>query len=223
MPPLATLNSESLDIRHFDLNKMFFVDTSLSKNFLIDRQVSNLLERFIALLALILISPLILILSVAIKVLMPGPVFYSQVRVGKDGKEFEIIKFRSMVVDAEKVSGPMLAVENDQRITKFGHFLRKSHLDELPQLINVLKGEMAFVGPRPERPCFVDEFDKTVANYVRRKEVLPGITGLAQVCLPYSATANEKIQYDGYYIDHQESVVLNMMICYYTAKKMIRF
>lgn len=221
MPPLAVFNSEGLDIKYFDMQGRFYSDTKIFENFLVDRDVSNIFERLIALVALILISPLLLVITLAIKVLMPGPAFYSQVRVGKNGKEFSILKFRSMIVNAEKESGPMLAVENDTRITPFGNFLRNSHLDELPQLINVVLGEMAFVGPRPERPCFVDEFDRTVQNYVRRKEVLPGITGLAQVCLPYNATPEEKIQYDAYYIDNQKSVVLNTMICYYTALKMV--
>lgn len=221
MPPLATLNTESLDIKYFDMEGLFFSDTTLFEKLIVHRDISNILERFIALIALIIISPLLLVIGLAIKVTMPGPIFYSQIRVGKSGREFSIYKFRSMVVDAEEKSGPMLAVENDNRITPFGNFLRKSHLDELPQLFNVMKGDMAFVGPRPERPCFVTEFDKEVPQYIRRKEVLPGITGLAQICLPYSATANEKIQYDAYYIDNQNSVVLNIMICYYTALKMV--
>jgi len=223
MPPLATLNANSLDIKNFDMQGLFFSNTLLFEKVIVDRTISGLIERALAVVVLILISPILLAVSLAIKILMPGPVFYGQVRVGKSGKEFVIYKFRSMIIDAEKKSGPMLAVENDNRVTPFGNFLRKSHLDELPQLINVVKGEMVFVGPRPERPCFVTEFDREVPEYTRRKEVIPGITGLAQVCLPYRATASEKIQYDAYYIDNQNSVVLNLMICYYTAKKMIFF
>lgn len=115
----------------------------------------------------------------------------------------------------------ILQREND-RITPLGNFLRKGHLDELPQLIIVLMGDIAFVGPRPERPCFAQEFDITVDDYFRRKEVLPGITGLAQICLPYNASPKEKIQYDTYFIDRNKSVVLNFMICYYSTLKMVK-
>ena len=212
MPPLGTYNSQSLDIKYFDMQGNFFSHTRLFEILKVDRNVSNFFERVLSLLLLITVAPLFLIISICIKVFMPGPIFYKQVRVGKNGREFNIIKFRSMFVNAEKNSGPVLASVNDDRITPLGNFLRKSHLDELPQLINVLMGDMAFVGPRPERPCFVKEFDQTVDDYLRRKEVLPGITGLAQICLPYNAGPKEKIQYDTYYIDHNKSVVLNLSL-----------
>lgn len=128
-----------------------------------------------------------------------------------------------MVENAEAKTGAVLATKNDPRITGLGKFLRASHLDELPQLFNVLTGDMSFVGPRPERPEFVEIYEKEIAKYIRRREVKPGITGLAQICLPYDATASAKIQYDVYYIDQRHSILFNILIAYYTAIKMVTF
>ena len=154
---------------------------------------------------------------------MGGDIFYSQLRVGKDGKKFKIYKFRSMIENAEAATGPMLSAKNDPRVTSLGKFLRASHLDELPQLFNVISGDMSFVGPRPERPEFVEVFEVEIANYVRRSEVKPGITGLAQICLPYDAKAHEKLEYDLFYIKNKSSIVFNIVISYYTAIKMVTF
>jgi lipopolysaccharide/colanic/teichoic acid biosynthesis glycosyltransferase len=154
---------------------------------------------------------------------MGGNVLYSQIRVGKDGKNFKIYKFRSMIQNAEATTGPMLSIKNDPRVTQFGKFIRASHMDELPQLFNVLSGEMSFVGPRPERPEFVEIFESEITDYVRRHEVRPGITGLAQICLPYNALAHEKLEYDLFYIKNQSSVLFNTLISYYTAIKMVTF
>ena len=121
MPPLATLNANSLDIQYFDMQKMFFSNTKISEVLVVDREISNILERVIALVALILISPLLFVVAMSIKILMPGPVIYSQIRVGRDGRDFEIFKFRSMVVNAESESGPTLATENDNGSTRMDH------------------------------------------------------------------------------------------------------
>ena len=131
-----------------------------------------------------------------------GPLFFTQVRVGLDGINFKLIKFRSMRIDAEKDGVARWAVKNDNRITRVGKFIRQTRLDELPQILNVLKGDMSFVGPRPERPEFVEMLEKKIPYYRERHRVKPGVTGWAQICYPYGASekdAFEKLQYDLYY------------------------
>ncbi len=151
----------------------------------------------------IILSPLMILAVILVKCTSKGPVIYSQTRVGKDGQHFKIYKFRTMRVDAEKNTGPVWAAKNDKRLTPVGGFLRKTHIDELPQLFNVLKGEMSVIGPRPERPVFVQEFSEVIPNYTRRLEVKPGITGLAQVWHRYDETLQDvkkKVRYDLLYI-----------------------
>jgi lipopolysaccharide/colanic/teichoic acid biosynthesis glycosyltransferase len=214
---------EFFQLTNFNISNYFYTQSKAFYAFNVDEFASNAFARLVALLMLILLSPFLIIVGIAIKVTTGGDIFYKQVRVGKDGKEFEIYKFTSMIANAEAQTGAVLATKNDDRVTPIGKILRKSHVDELPQLINVLKGEMSFIGPRPERPVFVNEYDKTIPYYKRRKEVRPGITGLAQICLPYDATARQKIIFDNFYIDNKESVLFNLLIAYYTVKKMIFF
>jgi len=148
--------------------------------------------------------PLWLLLAVLIKLDSPGPVLYKQERVGKDGKIFKILKFRSMFVDAEK-AGPQWADRRDPRVTRVGRMLRKLHLDEIPQMWNVLKGDMSLVGPRPERPMFVEQLSREIPLYPRRLRVRPGITGWAQVKHKYDESLEDvrkKVQYDLYYIEN---------------------
>ena len=148
-----------------------------------------------------------------------GGIFYRQKRVGRNGREFEILKFRSMVPDAEK-NGVQWASENDDRITRVGGFIRKHRLDELPQLLNVLRGDMSLVGPRPERPEFVDSLKKTIPFYDKRHFAQPGITGWAQLNYPYGSSekdALEKLQYDLYYVKHA-SVLFDLLILLQTAE-----
>jgi len=151
-----------------------------------------------------------------------GPFFYSQMRVGRNGKKFKIYKLRSMVADAEKF-GAQFATRQDQRVTKFGRFLRKSRLDEIPQFINVLKGDMSVIGPRPERPVFVKELSKKIPFYEVRHLVKPGVTGWAQVNANYGTSeedALEKLQYDLYYIKHR-SLFLDISIVIKTLSTII--
>ncbi|MDR4503216.1 MAG: sugar transferase [Candidatus Scalindua sp.] len=154
------------------------------------------IDSFLAISGIILFLPLI-------KITSKGPVFYSQERVGINGKIFEIIKFRTMHFNAEDEFGPTWAKKNDPRITLLGRILRKTHIDELPQFVNVIQGDMSIVGPRPERPHFVNKFIKDIPGYTNRLTVKPGITGLAQCYYKYDETLRDvekKIQYDTFYI-----------------------
>jgi exopolysaccharide biosynthesis polyprenyl glycosylphosphotransferase len=153
--------------------------------------------------SLVALSPLFAVIAVIIKVTSPGPVFYRQKRVSLDGREFEMIKFRSMRVDAEAQTGPVWARANDPRVTPIGRILRRTSLDELPQLINVLKGEMSLVGPRPERKHFVEQFKGSVPKYLERHRVRCGMTGWAQVNgLRGQSSIEERTRYDLYYIEN---------------------
>jgi len=153
---------------------------------------------------LLICAPLMALTAVAIKFDSPGPILYRQRRIGLGGRAFEILKFRSMVSDAEK-NGAQWAAKNDDRVTRVGRFIRKTRIDEIPQAINVLRGEMSFVGPRPERPEFVSLLEKEIPNYHLRHAVRPGITGWAQVKYVYGASVEDariKLEYDLHYIKH---------------------
>jgi len=157
----------------------------------------------LAILGLLVLSPLLFIAAVFIKLTSPGPVIYRQNRVGQGGEIFRIYKLRTMRVDAEKGSGAVWAKQNDPRISPIGRILRKTHIDEIPQLLNVINGEMSIVGPRPERPEIVHELKEVIRDYEKRLQVKPGITGLAQVWHKYDETIEDvkkKIKYDVLYI-----------------------
>lgn len=171
----------------------------------------------VSLVGMVIFSPVFLIIALFIKADTPGPVFYKQTRVGLGGSEFKLIKFRTMITDAEKETGPVLATEDDPRITKVGRFLRKTRLDEIPQLANVLKGEMSLVGPRPERPFFVEQYGQEIPEYLHRLKVKPGITGLAQVLGKYDTTPEDKLIYDLYYIKNYNPL-LDIQIILRTLK-----
>ncbi|MBN1142676.1 MAG: TIGR03013 family PEP-CTERM/XrtA system glycosyltransferase [Deltaproteobacteria bacterium] len=173
-----------------------------------------------ALVGLVFALPFMPFIALAVKLSSPGPVFFCQVRLGKDEKPFLLCKFRTMREDAEKLTGAVYAQQNDPRVTAVGRFLRKSRLDELPQLFNVLVGDMSFVGPRPERPEFVEKLNQKFSFYSKRHSVKPGITGWAQVRYPYGASdedSNEKLKYDLYYIKNY-SLKLDFYIVLETIK-----
>jgi len=176
-------------------------------------------EFALSLIGLLLLSPLILIISILIKIDSPGSVFYKQERVGENGKEFKLLKFRSMVESAE-ANGPVWAGKNDDRITRIGRWIRKWRLDEIPQMVNVLEGDMSLVGPRPERAYFVEILRKEIPFYDQRFCVKPGITGWAQVKYQYGASkddALEKLMYDLYYIKNL-SPLYDLLIIFETIK-----
>jgi exopolysaccharide biosynthesis polyprenyl glycosylphosphotransferase len=166
---------------------------TISEEALIIKRLSDIA---LSLVALVITAPLSILAALAIKLDSPGPVFYLQKRLTLQGKPFNLYKFRTMVVNAEKESGPVLATENDPRITRVGRFLRRTRIDEIPQLFNVLKGDMSIVGPRPERPFFVDELVKETPEYAYRMNVKSGITGLAQIAGKYSTSPENKLKYD---------------------------
>ncbi|MDD4861202.1 MAG: sugar transferase [Candidatus Omnitrophica bacterium] len=165
--------------------------------------IKRALDVSASLAGIVLTLPVMTAVAVAIRLDSKGPIVYSQTRVGLRGKHFNMYKFRTMRQDAEVASGPVWAKENDPRVTKVGNFLRKTHLDEIPQLLNVLRGEMSLVGPRPERPYFVNEFRKMIPHYTQRLCAKPGITGLAQIKRHYDETIEDvkrKLRYDRLYI-----------------------
>jgi sugar transferase (PEP-CTERM system associated) len=176
--------------------------------------IRRTLDVGLSLMGLLLSAPLMGFAAISIKLDSKGPVFFRQERVGKDGKIFMLYKFRSMCVDAEHLTGPVWASEDDPRVTRVGRILRKIRLDETPQMFNVLRGDMSFIGPRPERPIFVVQLKEQIPLYVLRFAVKPGITGWAQVNYPYGSTVEdslEKLQYDLHYIKNI-SIFLDLLI-----------
>lgn len=179
------------------------LDVSVSPLHGVNRYVKEVEDRLLAFILLLLISPLMALIAIGVKLSSPGPVFYRQERVGWNNRKFTILKFRSMPVDAEAKTGAVWAKPGENRATRFGSFLRKTSLDELPQLINVLIGDMSLVGPRPERPDFVEVFKDQVPNYMKKHMVKAGITGWAQVNGWRGDTdLNRRIEHDLYYIQH---------------------
>ena len=211
-PSLYELMTGKIPVEH--INPSWLVQSS---GFLITpfiRTLKKILDLFFSSLLLLICLPFFPLVALMIKLDSPGPVFYFQKRVGLNGKPFTIYKFRSMAMDSEKGTGASWASEDDPRITKFGAFMRKARIDELPQIFNVLKGDMSFIGPRPERPEFVAQISKVTPYYEERHAIKPGITGWAQVMYPYGASLGdsvEKLRYDLYYINNL-SMFLELLI-----------
>lgn len=170
-----------------------------------EKKMKRLLDIIASFIILIISFPVVLATSIAIRIDSPGPIFFRQERSGLNGKVFRMVKFRSMRADAEKVSGPMWSTKGDPRITRVGKFIRKVRIDEIPQMYNVLKGEMSLVGPRPERPFFVEKLSQEIPLYKRRLKVRPGVTGWAQVKHKYDEDVEDvkvKLRYDLFYIEN---------------------
>jgi lipopolysaccharide/colanic/teichoic acid biosynthesis glycosyltransferase len=177
-----------------------------------------------ALVILVLTAPVLLLAALLVKLTSRGPALYIQKRLGRDGKIYSIYKLRTMQHECEKHSGPCWSTQGDPRITPLGRFLRKSHIDELPQLFNILRGEMSLVGPRPERPEFLPDLEEALPLYRTRLKVKPGVTGLAQVQLPPDtdlASVRRKLAYDLYYVQHASSW-MDFQIVLATALHVVR-
>ncbi|MEC2395199.1 UDP-phosphate N-acetylgalactosaminyl-1-phosphate transferase [Bacillus thuringiensis serovar shandongiensis] len=192
------------------------VESNQSKIYL---GIKYLLDVMFSLVGLIVLMPVILIFSILIVLESPGYPFYLQERLGWNGKKFKVMKLRSMRNDAEK-NGAKWAEKNDPRVTKIGLFIRKTRIDELPQLFNILKGDMSLVGPRPERPMFTEKFEQEIPGFKKRLEVKPGLTGWAQVNGGYEITPKEKLYLDAYYINNA-SIILDFKIIVKTVKVVI--
>lgn len=198
VPSVYELFCSGLEINKIDDMPFFrpqYLNPSLER-----RSLKRLFDIFFSLFALICAAIPMAFIALLIKADSRGPVFYRQIRTGQYGQEFAVFKFRSMRQDAEVHSGPVMAGEDDPRITKVGHILRAMRLDELPQFINVLRGDMSIVGPRPERPFFVEQFKQKIPEYTFRHNVRPGITGMAQVYGKYNTTVYDKLVYDLMYV-----------------------
>ncbi|HIF9062222.1 TPA: sugar transferase [Photobacterium damselae] len=186
------------------------------------RAVKRVIDIIFVILLAVIAIPVGLVTALLIKLESPGPIFFRQSRTGQYNKEFEVIKFRSMRNDAEK-NGAQWASKNDARVTRVGKFIRKTRIDELPQLINIVKGEMSLVGPRPEREVFIETLEKEIPYYRFRHAVKPGVTGLAQVKYAYGASVEDAVwkhKYDIYYIKHQ-SAWLDLKVILLTVKTVI--
>lgn len=202
-----------------NLHPSFLIFSDGFKRSAIFKKVKRVFDILASILTLIILSPIGILVALAIKMDSPGSIFYSQERVGEDGKIFKLLKFRSMFVSAEE-NGPVWAKIGDERITRVGRIIRKLRLDEIPQVFNVLKGEMSFVGPRPERPFFVEILKEEIPFYSQRHVIKPGITGWAQIRYSYGASkedALQKLKYDLYYIKHM-SLILDLIIIFETIK-----
>ena len=198
-----------------------YINSQISKEPKVNRSnlgfyyiVKRAIDIIVCLIGLVIALPIMVIVGIAIKLESKGPIIYKQERVGLEGRTFTIYKLRSMYIDAEK-NGAQWACKDDPRVTKVGRFIRKTRIDELPQLINILKGDMSIVGPRPERPILTYKFNEEIPGFVNRLQVKPGLTGWAQVTGGYELSPKEKLEKDMYYIENQ-SLWLDFKIMFKT-------
>lgn len=213
VPHLFEISLINAKVVQLEDTPAFMVDTlGLTAEQAFVKRMFDIIASFIG---LVLLSPLMLITIVLIKITSKGPVFYKQERITKGNRHFNVIKFRTMRQDAEEITGPVLSHINDPRVTPLGRFLRRTRIDELPQLINVLKGDMSLVGPRPERPFFVEQFMLDLPEYEHRFAVKAGITGYAQIAGNYGTSPEDKLRYDLMYIRHY-SLLLDIKLIFRT-------
>lgn len=212
MSDLALIGSKLNKIDDLPLLKVKALSLTIEQ-----KVVKRVLDILLAAVGIVIASPIMILVSVIIKISDGGNIFYTQVRVTENGRQFKLIKFRSMKMNAEKLSGPVLASEQDPRITRVGRIIRATRIDELPQLINILKGDMSVVGPRPERPFYVDKFEKEISDYKYRTVVKAGLTGLAQILGKYNTTPEDKVKYDITYIKNY-SIILDLKLIFQTVK-----
>lgn len=210
IPKSTNVENAGIDMEE-SKNKIIF------KNNIFYNIYKRILDILASLIGLLIGIPFLIIFGIVIKLEDKGPIFYKQERLGKNEKHFYIYKLRSMKVDAEKIGGAQWAQKNDPRITKVGMFIRKTRIDEIPQLVNILIGDMSLIGPRPERPELTYRFNEEIPGFINRLIVKPGLTGWAQVNGGYDITPQEKIMWDIEYINRR-SFILDMKIIFKTVK-----
>ncbi|SHJ60026.1 exopolysaccharide biosynthesis polyprenyl glycosylphosphotransferase [Clostridium amylolyticum] len=214
MYDIALLNSRLTRVDDIPLLKVPRIGMTIEERFF-----KRVLDIVVSIIGIIVFSPIMIIMSITIKVTDKGNVLYKQERLTIDNKIFNVLKFRTMVMNAEKLTGPVLAGEEDPRITKVGKFMRATRIDEIPQFFNILLGDMSVVGPRPERPYFVEKYNKEIEEYKYRTLVKAGLTGLAQVLGKYNTEARDKLRYDLLYIKNY-SMLLDLKVILQTIKIM---
>lgn len=219
MTELISEGCKKMDVSNFDYKDTELIeeiDYNIVKGSILFDMYQRILDIILSSIGLLIGIPLIFIFGILIKIEDKGPITYKQERMGKGGKTFYIYKLRSMRIDAEKF-GAQWATKDDPRITKVGNFIRKTRIDEIPQLFNILKGDMSIIGPRPERPSFTIEFNHDIPGFINRLAVKPGLTGWAQVNGGYDITPEEKLKADMYYIKHR-GFLIDMNILLKTVK-----
>jgi len=224
MPLLYERISERVPVEYVGDNWMVVLPIGERPSYDVYPILKRLFDLLVALLGLAILGLLLPLIALLIRLDSPGTIFYRQTRVGRNGRAFQIVKFRSMVMDAERYSGAVFAQQNDPRITRLGRIMRKTRIDELPQFWNILKGDMSLIGPRPERPEHVSRLQAKIPFYRTRLLIRPGVTGWAQVRYRYGADDQDaliKLQYDLYYIRHQ-SLLLDVNILLRTVGQVLR-